>query len=212
MITLRAKIHVPSLEKPIEVNMRNMMSVSGTIATRSDLEKPAFGVIANTGNIEFIDKYIELEKKWEIASLLKDGLLTEGLKAEISIGNTIKTGAEQKVGVYETSDWSYDSTNRVVSVGLQDDLIEWQDIAVEKKIWGEPITMYNVLNYLIAITPSKWEFVSHIDTDRYLLGIPFENGYLEADNLWAVWTKFCEACFLNVFKNGDGKIVVRHFV
>lgn len=192
-------------EVNIDIDYRNLISISRSIFDRSDFKLPSFGIISNTGNIEFNDN------SGEIRDYAEQLLLDSGLKCEIKLNNTLVDGASERIGLFETDQWDYDNDNRVVSVSLKDDLEEWQDILLEEYPLQNAMTMYEIYEYLVGKTPSKWEFIlDNETTTTRLKNITCPYPYLESDNLWAQWQKLCEVCALYIYKNNDGKVVVQH--
>lgn len=192
-------------EVNIDIDYRNLISISRSIFDRSDLKLPSFGIISNTGNIEFNDN------SGEIRDYAEQLLLDSGLKCEIKLNNTLVDGASERIGLFETDEWDYDNDNRVVSVSLKDDLEEWQNILLEEYPLQNAMTMYEIYEYLVGKTPSKWEFIlDNETTTTRLKNITCPYPYLESDNLWAQWQKLCEVCALYIYKNNDGKVVVQH--
>lgn len=191
-------------EVSIDIDRRNIISISRSIFDRSDLKLPSWGIISNTGNIEFNDT------DGEIRDYAEQLLLQSGLKCEIKLNNSLIDGASETIGLFETDEWDYDNDNRVVSVSLKDDLEEWQDILLEEYPLQNEMTMYEIYEYLVSKTPSKWELVIDKKTENRLKDITCPYPYLESDNLWAQWQKFCDVCALYIYKNNEGKVVVQH--
>ena len=198
-------------EVSIDIDRRNLISLKSSIFERSDLKLPSFGIISNTGNIEFNDL------NGEIKDYAEQLLLQSGLQCEIKLNNTLVDGASETIGLFETDEWDYDNDNRVVSVSLKDDLEEWQDIEVEKIPLLERNSMIEIYYQLLERTPSKWknsnnEFELDDETYRFISKITCDYPYLESGNLWQQWTKFCEVCALHIYKNNADKVVVKHFI
>lgn len=215
MITMTATIYITASEK-IEINLKNLISMSCSIFDRSDLKLPSFGIISNTGEIEFNDF------DGKVLRYAEDNKLVEGLGVEIHINNTISDGVNDRVGYMETSQWDYDYDNKVVRVSLKDDLEEWQDINV-------PQYKYNFVNSdvknfkwlydkLLGITNTNgsgnYNMQKFDDLDEQTKKV-LENTYIKypfynKDSLWAQWTKLCEVCQLHIYKNNYGVVVCRY--
>ena len=227
MITLTAKIEI-NQENPVpftigksvigggdligttinvtkEFDRRNLLSIERSIFDRSDLKLPSWGIISNVGSLEFND----INKRF--LAYANAGVLVEGMKCELYLNNTLVNGAIERIGTFYTDTWDYDNDNRVVSVSLKDDLEEWQNILLEEYPLQNAMTMYEIYEYLVGKTPSKWEFIlDNETTTTRLKNITCPYPYLESDNLWAQWQKLCEVCALYIYKNNDGKVVVQH--
>ena len=206
MITLTAKIYISDTEI-IEIDRRNMISIESSTVDRSDFKLPSFGIISNTGRIEFNDNDGRVLRYAEALRLVK------GLRCEITLSNTLVEGANELVGVYETDEWDYDNDSRVVSVSLKDDLEEWQDISCEEYPLQNEMTMYAIYEYLLSLTPNKFKnssggFNLSVDTKSYLRSVKCLYPYLDSGNLWGQWQKLCEACGLHIYKNSINEVVL----
>lgn len=202
-----------SVTLSIDINRRNLISIDRSIQTRSDVKLPSYGIISNTGSIQFNDLNGEIK---DYAEML---LLTSGLKVSMYINNTLAKVQEQ-IGVFNTSgDWDYDNDNRVVSVSFRDDLEEWQNIDVEGIDYDprkpEPKTAKYFYEYLWSKTPSKYgmyEFLDLTFKTRTILEdtiIPYP--LLNSGKLWSQWTKLCELCGLYIYKDNFGRTTCAYY-
>jgi hypothetical protein len=198
----------------INVDYKNLISLNRNIAYRGDNKLPSFGIISNTGNLEFNDI------DGEILDYAEQLLLTNDLKVEIMLNNTLAKTSEQ-IGVFQTETWNYDNNNRSVSVSLKDDLEEWQDIQVQGFSYDPrnpsavltERTMANLYGWLQnkEITPEKYNMLTFEELDTktqtILESTIIQYPLLESANLWEQWTKLCEVCGLYIYKNNEGKTV-----
>lgn len=190
----------------VEINRRNLLSMNIDLPSKSDNSMPSFGIISSEGSVSFND----IDGKVE--NYAEQGLLVGGLSFEARINNTLKNGATQTVGVFQTSEWNYDAFKRSVSVTLTDGLEEWQDVHVDGISYNpNDISAWNgedVYNYLQGITPSKYNVIpfAELDNDtKFILqntAIPFK--FLSAGSLWSQWQKLCTVCMSYVYKTADG--------
>ncbi len=198
-------------EVSIEIDRRNLISISRSIFDRSDLKLPSFGIISNTGNIEFNDT------DGEIRDYAEQLILESGLKCEMFLNNTL-ANAQERIGLFETDEWDYDNDNRVVSVSLKDDLEEWQDINVAPIDYDPRVIEHKsfkwLYEYLWSLTKENYDMLAfdELDTDTQDI---LQNTYtqyplLESGSLWQQWTKLCEVCQLHIYKNNDGVVVCRY--
>jgi hypothetical protein len=202
------------VEISINIDYQNLISLNRSITYRGDNKLPSYGIISNTGNLEFNDL------NGEVKDYAEQMLLTSDLKVEINLNNTLAKTHEQ-VGIFETRDWDYDNDNRSVSVSLKDDLEEWQDIQVQGFSY-DPInpntilrekTMANLYVWLqdSKRTPSKYQMLSFEDLDEKTQNILkstfIKYPLLENNNLWEQWNKLCQVCGLYIYKNNEGKTV-----
>jgi hypothetical protein len=212
----------------INIDYRNLISISRSIFDRSDLKLPSYGIISNTGNIEFNDT------DGEILDYAEQLLLEKGLKCEITLKNTLVEGANQTIGLFETDQWNYDNDSRVVSVSIKDDLEEWQEINVAEISYDPRNTESKPFSWLYE---HLWELTSNRnsyvnangetitakgnynmfsiveldeDTQAVLNNTYIQYPLLESGSLWQQWTKLCQVCQLHIYKNNDGVIVCRY--
>lgn len=204
-----------------EIDRRNLLGISSSIFDRGDYKLPSYGIISNSGSIEFVDY------NREVLDCAEMGLLVGDLKAEITLNNTLN-GKSETIAIMETEQWNYDNNNRSVSVSLKDDLVEWQDIYVEgitidpRKIYDEPLSY--IYNYLWEITSNR-TYGSKIgkgnynmlaleeldqDTQNVLNNVYTKYPLLDSGNLWQQWTKLCQVCQLHIYKDNQGIIVCRY--
>lgn len=204
MITLTARISL-SANIEIVIDNRNMISLDRTIMDRSDINKPSWGIIANSGNIEFND----LDDK--IKDYIEQQLLKSDLSVYLEIRNTLVENKVEQVGEFATDKWTYDNNNRVVGVSLKDDLLQWQNILTDGMQLQNQMTMLQIYNYLKSITPTMWTF-EPLDTQTLamLTKTVCAYPYLESGSLWSQWNKLCEVCGLYIYKNNDNNIVVSY--
>ena len=207
------------VEISIDIDYRSLIALNRSITYRSDNKLPSYGIISNTGNLEFNDL------NGEIKDYAEQLLLTSDLKVVINLNNTLANKHEQ-IGIFETETWDYDNDNRSVSVSLKDDLEEWQDIQVQGFNYDprEPFKiiadgkMSNVYKWLQGQdengnyrTPEKYQMLpfEQLDTktQEILERTTIEYPLLENGTLWQQWQKLCEVCGLYIYKNNEGKTV-----
>ena len=200
------------VEISIEINNRNLISLTSSIFDRGDYALPSYGIISNVGNIEFNDL------TGEIKDYAEQLLLTSDLKVIISLNNTLDNSSEQ-VAEMETTEWNYDNNNRSVSVSLQDDLVEWQGIHIDGINYDprEPFkvlpngTMEDLYKWLWVETPQKYKMLTFEKlsqlTQNRLSRTKISYPLLKSDNLWKQWEKLCEICGLYIYKNRNGETV-----
>lgn len=213
MITLTAKIYISETEV-IDIGRRNMLAVESSIFDRSDLKLPSFGIISNTGNIEFNDND---GRVLQYAESLK---LQAGQKCELWLNNSLVEEANEMIGLFETDQWNYDNDNRVVSVSIKDDLEEWQNINVEKisydprKPQSKPFSW--IYKHLWGITTKNgnYKMLSFDELDKNtqdtLNNTYIQYPLLKSGSLWQQWTKLCQVCQLHIYKNTDGVVTCRY--
>lgn len=185
----------------IEIDRRNLISLETSLYDRGDLELPSFGVISNTGNIEFIDD------NEQVGYYAYKRLLQKGLMCEIYLKNTLCPEATKRVAVYETDSWAYDNENHKVSVSLKDDLEKWQEIniegisydarnPVEKTLWY----FFHELSILTFSNGYEMDVALDAKTTEVLNNTIIKYPLLYSSSLWAAWDKVCQVGQLHIYK------------
>lgn len=197
----------------IDIDGRSLIGISRTITDRSSYELPSYGILSNTGNIEFNDI------DGEVLEYAQQQLLKSGLKVEISLNNTVYKNREH-IGTYMTNRWTYDNDNRVVYVTLKDNLEEWQNINVEPIYYDPSNPTTHTAEWFYRWlqdskrTPSKYNVLPFEklddETKKVLSGTTIQYPLLESGTLWQGWEKLCELCLLHIYVDNDGNTVVRY--
>ena len=211
MITITAKIYISDTEV-IEVDRRNMLRIDRSIFDRSDLKLPSFGIISNTGSIEFKDND---GRVLQYAESLKS---QAGQKCELWLNNTLIEGASERIGAFETDEWDYDSENFIVNVSIKDDLEEWQEINIEgincdpSNTTATPLS--DIYTHLWEKTNANYPMKSLKELDDLTKSV-LTNTYLkypllEKGTLWQQWTKLCQVSQLHIYKNNEGIVSCRY--
>lgn len=209
------------IDLSIDIDRNNLISISRTITDRSGYELPLYGIISNTGNIEFNDI------DGEVLEYAQQQLLKGGLTVEISLNNTVYKNSEH-IGTYLTNKWTYDNDNRVVYVSIKNNLEEWQDINVEPIYYDpsnpKPQTAEWFYRYLqeertvngkkVQITPPKYNVLPFekldTETQNVLSNTTIQYPLLESGTLWNSYEKLCELCLLHIYVDNDGNTVTKY--
>lgn len=192
----------------LKIDNKNLIAINSQLMTRSEIDIPSWGIISNTGNIEFSDfqNYVQ--------EYIEKDLLKQNLSCIIYLNNT-SSGLSQQVSHKYTDKWNYDNDNKVVNVTIKDDLEEWQEILID----GISYDPYNtkaksfaeLYNILLKLTPEKFNMMSLLQLDYYTLNILMKTyckfPLLNAGNLWNAWSKLCEVCQLYIYKNASNQTV-----
>lgn len=185
----------------IEINSSTIQSLDITHSDRSDNTKPSWGIISNSGNITFNDPFGKV-KVFANAKLLKSDL-----GVTILIEDTLRNNI-RKIGEFTTSKWNYDSSNLEIGVSLKDNLVEWQNIAIDNYELEFDKSMKDMYEYLYSKTPSQYNMLSYAQLDsrtQYVLSNTIcKYFYLEKGSLWNGWQKLCEVCALHIYKDNSG--------
>ncbi len=196
----------------IEINSRNIISISRNSSDRADFKLPSFGIISNTSEIEFNDT------NGKILQYAKDLLLKEGLECNIYLKNSLYDSFEsdgELIGVFTTANWEYDNNNRKVSVSLKDDLEEWQDINIEGFSYDAKNRPQYTLEWFYrhlhdsARTPTKYKMLAFEELDtttkNILSNYTIRYPMLKSGSLWQQWTKMCQVAQAHIYKLDNGK-------
>ena len=193
------------------INKRVMLSLDCETRDRSDIEKPSFGVISNGGSLSFNDGYSRF------LILINSGFLSGGEEIKIFLENTV-TKQRRQVGVYYADDWDFDNDSKSVSVKIRDDLEDWQEIpcpALNYDIENpRDSSMKEIYNFLHRQTPEKYRMTPfkelETETKKIIEGTTVGIPFIKASNLWSQWTKFCENCATQIYKNEEGETVCKY--
>lgn len=207
MITLTAEIEING--KVIPLNNKRIISISANSFDRSDITRPSYGIISNTGELEFNDF------DSEFLNYANQRLLTSDLPVSIFLNNTLYKTTRQQIGKFQTRSWNYDNNNKRVSVSLKDDLEEWQDISINgisyNPIYNETHSMSDYYRILHSKTPVKYQMLTLAELDDktqlILNDTTIQYEILKDGSLWEQWRKICEVCALYIYKNREGKTV-----
>jgi hypothetical protein len=230
MILIEVKLYITGVSTaPFIVNSKNLISFEFSLFDRSDLKLPSFGIISNTGNIEFNDY------NGEILRYAENNVLQSGIQCEVFIKNSLyeQEGVYERIANLETANWDYDYENKVVSVSLKDELEEWQDINVEGTSYDPRVDerkpfswLYEYLWKLTSnnsyvndngeelIGEGNYNMPSIVDLDKNTKAV-LNNTYiqyplLKSGSLWQQWNKLCQVCQLHIYQNNDGIVVCKY--
>ncbi len=191
----------------IDIELNTLLNVDVNKTDRSDVNLPSYGIISNSGLIEFMDK------NGEVKEYAEQSLLKGGLKTEISINNTLVKNPQKKetVSVMYTEAWTYNNKNSTVSVSLKDDLEEWQYIQVNGIDYDprnkQPKNFKFLYDYLYNCTPKKYNLLNFDRLDSTTKNILKETyikyPLLQGASLWSEFDKLCQVCQLHIYKDND---------
>lgn len=205
MITLTAEIEING--KVIPLNNKRIISISANSFDRSDITRPSYGIISNTGELEFNDF------DSEFLNYANQRLLTSDLPVSIFLNNTLYKTTRQQIGKFQTRSWNYDNNNRRVSVSLKDDLEEWQDITIGKIEYdvrkSGKVNLETFYGDLYLKTPTKYNMMPFSELSPLTQSV-LKNTYvnykmLYSGNLWHQWNKLCQVSQSHIYKTGVGK-------
>ena len=160
---------------------------------------PEYCITSQYGKVRLID-YNDV-----IYNLIGNNKFDRNVNVKIYNGNIV-------IGTYETaSDWDYNVFDKKGAVSLQDRIMEWQEVDVEKKDITYNVSAYQVYEYLKALSPRFVYNVSR-ETSDFWLSINVPNFYLERDTLWNQWNKFLTLTQSVLYVLPNGEIVIKRRV
>lgn len=212
MLYYRAEISLPKIENESEfftyhVDKKNLLSLDISVFDRADTSLPSFGIISNTGKIEFIDN----DPNVSISQYANLGLLKDNLNVNVYLVNS-QTKKEKKQGFMFTSSWGYNSDTKTVSVSLKDRLQDWQNIDLVMPVYdiftGATANAYNKFIELSAKAPVSYGERVSIDekTEEHLKSIPDNIIYFSGGSRWNTWNRFCIATQTHLYSDEEGVV------
>lgn len=197
----------------IDIDDSNILNFNRTIMEKDNYKQPSFGIISNGGSISFIDK------NGEIADYVAQQIINSKNEISVYLENA-DTGKKAQIARFNTQQWEYKNSQSVVGITLKDNLEEWQGISVPAINYTPTVSTNQTAEWLYKylqnekITPAKYNMLSFDQLDSktksVLSGTTIQYPLLESDNLWAEWNKLCELCFLNIYKDNDGRTICKY--
>lgn len=190
----------------IDLDYRTLKSLNALHKQKPEMAKPYYGILSNTGNITFLDFNGEI-KDYNTLQLLKSDLLVN-----IYLQNTL-TRKQKRLASFQTDEWDYDTSNRLVNVSLKDELVELQDInhsGIALVVDGNK-TAEDLYIDLYSVTPNKYGFKAFADLDEKtqsrLTATKIPYYFLKSGSLWGQWVKLCELVQAVIYQDFDGNSV-----
>lgn len=168
-----------------------------------------YGIVPNSGTMEIVDV------NGELSDLIVDGIIpNSNLKIELFANDKL-------VQNHITTDSDYNTTTRVFSGELSDELSQWNKLQYSGYTYdNNPHTAYELLEHVLT---SMGYSLTDIDEmlgenivfgpenevgtiKAYLQRITIKYAFLMADTIRNTIEKFCRLAQLQVYKNDEGKI------
>lgn len=182
------------------IDESRMMNCEFELREKADETLPCFGVISNSGSVEFKDY------DGKFSAMIDDGALLEKKKVTFYLENTYNK-TKQAISTFLTESVDYDEDNATCNISCVDNLVAWQDIKDVRIYLQSNKTMLDVYYELIRYTPENYTFENLEDNIiEYLGKIYLPYFFLDKDTLWAQWQKFCSATGLYLYINKENKI------
>lgn len=182
---------------------KNLTSLSCEMFERNDISLPSYGIISNKGKLSFVFN----DKDRDFKYYFDNYILSNKFEAEIYIENTMYSAKSQKIAHFLCTDWDYDQYDKTVTISLQDDLLEWQELTGETIDFKQNRTAFEMYESLVSFT-DNFEFEIDEKTEEYLKSTTFSLSFVKKNNLWNMWQSFCEALALHLYKNPNGKVKI----
>ena len=205
------------------VDRRNITALDVSQKDRGSADEISFGIYSNSGSISFID-----DAERTILRYADEGKLSSGIKCDVYLVNSLAKSSNLVAEMYSTK-WHYDDKNFSVSVDIQDELVEWQEIVVDRipimfdavdedgtEIPAIKPASYIASNYFIPKVKLNYPSADIVENSNSevvvhpLENIYIANPYLDQCSLWAFGTKICELSASRIFKIRK-KIFVRAY-
>lgn len=207
MIITRIQITLPTTPSTttITIDSNSLLSCKFPHPSRSNYEKPSWGIVANNGgSVEFVDK------QNVFLDYINAGVLYQTCPAIAKLINT-NNGKEETIWDGNTTKWDYNPVSKKVSVELSDKLDVWQSLEFGGYQLTTSKTAYQLYQYLYSITPNNSNIVLDSSAQTQLQNIVVPYPYIEAGTLWSAWRKLCELAQLYIYSFG-GQIYVRYAI
>lgn len=163
---------------------------------------------SNSDTIEFtvLSRYgsIELDNSDKLFNNLNDlDLLDTDIDAKVYLNN-------KKFGTYILRNGNLRYGGTSVEFELNDELLDIDQLVWNKAYYMEEnVSAKTFLNFIFNFIGKTYNTYDTI-TDNVLNNTIFANTIIEEDNIKAVLVKICEATQCSIFKNNEGKIVIKY--
>lgn len=217
MIYLIAKISsILNNDLTIDVNRFNIVSIERAIESRGNIRLPSWGIISNTGSIEFNDFDGSILNKIN-ANLIN----ANDISCKIFLVNSFLPSCREQITEMMVDNWEYNNETGSIRITLKDDLEEWQNINIpslnydpRKQGLEYPESFRMIYNRLQNLTPPKFNMLESYDLDSSTQQI-LDNNFcryplLKEGNLWESWKKLCEVCQCYIYKNSKNRTIFKY--
>lgn len=191
----------------LTLDFSQITDISCGIVTQAYYDKPSYGIVSNSGYIEFNDYYNEIDDYIDL------GLLKEGALVHIFIENSLVKSQKYQVCEMFTEKWDYDNENKSFIVTFVDGLERLQDIEFagidyypRLPFSKNYVEIYNILRRATEAIGIYFEDGLSSEVMERLLYIVNYYPYMSACSLWNAWQQFAEATRTHIYKNASGKL------
>lgn len=199
----------------------NIKSLNANMKTRSETNKPSFGIISNTAELELYNVTQDVLTILESADNIKD------VKVQIFLENTLgykNSHIKSLLDEYCVYEYEYDRVNKELNISLSDELVSMQDITVSQQSFIDrpniqardavailiSMSVSHGYKFLVDIrNDSEWESLKDTDIDTYNILQNTQINYFIIRNgsLWSAWQDICGLLGLTVYSR-KGYIVI----
>lgn len=192
------------IDVTILVDETNLDSFTYSIYDRDSNDEPSYGIISNSGTLSFVDS------TGEILDYITNRMITKDLSVNISVINTTQKKTELFISA-KTSSWEYDNNNFVVTVTLNDELEDLQNITYPGFPYDEMLIMAsNIYNDIMSFVPPSFGFPAFQELpdnvqSRLLSGLV--SPYMESCSVWDALDGLCKTLGIRIYKEKSNIMV-----
>lgn len=180
----------------------------GDRANLSDIAD--WGIYSTTGVVEFIDQDNAF-KNFLVGKNVKD-LIVETINVEGGID--VSKFSDNIVSTLKVADYDYDKQTKTYSLELYDGLTDWQDYDMPEMFYYNEMTAYNLLTRINATAKDLGYIKSYIvcdsNTQNILQSLTIFCPRIRENNLWSIFTEFCELTMCRIFCSNFGTVYISH--
>lgn len=188
----------------IIVDEKNLDSFTYSLYDRENNDEPSYGVVSNSGTLSFVDS------TGEILDYITNRMITKDLSVNISVINTPQKKTELFISA-KTSSWEYDNNNFVVTVTLNDELEDLQNITYPGFPYdGTLIMASNIYNDIMSFVPPSFGFPALQelpDNVQLRLLSSLVSPYMESCSVWDALDGLCKTLGIRIYKEKSNIMV-----
>ena len=157
-----------------------------------------YGVFANRGTVSFFDyenAFFELNKQINSGSID-----IASLECYIWLSSNFRS---KGIGAFSVDSYTYNEDTKEVIIQLKDPLLRWQDIPTLRHFIFNTTSLFDIfITYIEEYATLDYNVTE--SARGVLEDIQIYCPDIEADTLWGVMTKICEASGCRIYTNADG--------
>lgn len=188
----------------ITIDEKNLNSFTYSLYDREHNDEPSYGVVSNSGTLSFVDS------TGEILDYITNRMTIKDLSVNISVINTPQKKTELFISA-KTSSWEYDNNNFVVTVTLNDELEDLQNITYPGFPYDETLIMAsNIYNDIMSFVPPSFGFPALQelpDNVQLRLLSSLVGPYMESCSVWDALDGLCKTLGIRIYKEKSNIMV-----